>query len=733
MSYVRKMGASALVVAAAFAVAFAVLISSSTPAEAGDPDDAAHFHEGERILVQAAVPAPDGDNPEYRTVTIRLTSADNALKGVFAHSRTSQLVCKADTAAATPTGETAIAAVESPCDVGTTTDNFVTVEFIVGAGSTNGHDVVAADFTATTPDSDDDGTAQDAAITFGADGTATPSVFDHRHEVDGNAGDTVTVTFDLSVAGEHNVATQPDPNANGAGDGDFYRIASSSVGSGTFAANGQSSVDCADSTTGTGCDTDKDENKVGLRIAIAADSAKGKIIVERYQRVRGGDPFFRDAIEVNVVAVAAPVATLTLKAAHQSIAAAGGEAGTTTLTVTMLKGDGNPASGQSVTLITTRGNFGNGEQLQKVTTNANGVATATFRGAQVGGEATITATSGDLTKQVTITLHSGPDAIAVAVDDSTIQAEGDNTFIVVTVTDEDGNAVGAQRPTVASVKGPNDLATRVTYDLNVDKNPAGTANDIPACGDDTSADAITDAAAGTNKDGKCVISVSAPKGATAGAHTVNVKLARLPKADLKAAPTVQVVGKPKSLTIAAPDSVDPRGEADITISVYDEAGNVAAPNQVTVRRIEGDGLIEPEAKKTKNGVAAFKFFAPTSGAVVISASVGSGADLVREFHTITVGEEEAPPPPPPPHVPALDRTPASSGYTLVVFNGGSVAELEAVLADVCGASAEAYATNLGSYVSYLVGAPSIVNRAFNDLFADGIPAGEPLLVGNCGS
>ena len=725
MSYVRKLGASALVVAAAFAVAFAVLVSSSTPAEAGDPTGD-NRHVGDVIEVSA----PAAERGGSVTFTLTDTTSNAPLKGVFEHSRTTRLVCQAD-ADADATATPPAAAITSDCDIGATdAANTVTVRFIVGAGSTNGRTALIGDFTATTPDDDSDTDTNPQVATVEIAPTA-PIVFNHTHSVNGNAGQTVTVTFDLSEVGGHGDDgddTTADASAyesSSHGIGDFYQISDSSVASGTFASNGQASIDCPDSDKGTGCDTDKDTGEVGLRIAIADDSARGKIIVERYQRIRGGDPTFRDAIEVDVVSVAAPVATLTLKAEHLSIAAANGS---TTLTVTMRKGDGNLATGQSVTLITTRGNFGNGQQLQKVTTDANGTATATFRGAQVGGEATITATSGDLSKTVTITLHSGPDAIAVAVDDSTIEAEGAQTFIVVTVTDADGNAVGAEQPTVASVKGPNDLATVVTYDPNVDKNPAGTANDIPACGNDTSDDAIEDAAAGTNKDGKCVISVSAPKGATAGEHTVNVTLARLPKAALKAAPTVQVVGKPASLTIAAPDSVDSRGEADITISVYDEAGNVAAPNKVTVRRIEGDGLIEPNEKTTKNGVAGFKFFAPTSGAVVISASVGSGANLVREFHTITVGVEEEVVEP---KAPSLDRTPASTGYTLVIFSGGTVAELDAALAAACGDSAAAYATNLGAYVSYLVGAPAVVNRAFNDLFADGIPDDTPLLVGGC--
>ena len=707
MSYVQKMGASALVVAAAFAVAFAVLLSSAPrTAEAGNPDTAANVHVGDVITITSDATS------ETDTVTFGLAD-DAVIGGVFVHSETGTIACAPDRV--DDDGNL----IDSSCDVGPTEDTdtntdgiqlasevAVTVEFRLGAtGTTNGGTL---DNTAFTP-------ANSVVDVDPGNAVTTGTAFTHTHNVDGNAGETVTVTFDLSVAGGHNVAagSQPAVGTAGPGDGNFYRISDSSIGSGSFVSNGQSSVDCADSTKGTGCDTDKDANEVGLQIAIAADSAKGKIIVERYERNRGADPDFRDAIEINVVSVAAPVATLSLKAAEQSIAAAGG---TTTLTVEMKKGNGDPASGQSVTLIANRGVFGNGNQLEKVTTNANGVATATFRGAQVGGEATVTATSGDLSQTVSISLHSGPDSLGLALDDLTLQAEGANTFVVVTVMDKDGNAVGSQSPT-ATIKGPNALATLVVADASVDRDLPGTANDIPAC------------STGTDKDGQCVISVTAPKGATAGAHTVNVTLARLPKAALKESVNVEVVGKPASLTIAAPETVEPLGEADITITIYDEAGNLAAANEVTVRKIEGDGLIEPSSKTTKNGVAAFTFYAPTGGDVVFTAEVGTGANRVRELHTITVGEAA----PAEPEAASLDRTPASTGYTLVNFSGGSVAELDAALADACGSSAAAYATNLGEYVGYLVGAPAVVNRAFNDLFADGIPANTPLLVGGCGS
>ena len=284
-------------------------MSSPRTTEAGVPDTRV-VHVGDTIDVSADAAAAG------ESVTFTLGSASE-VEGVFVHSQTGTLKCAADDEAADP-------AVDTACDTGGT-GNTVTVKFMVtevnGATATTDPVITAVDAAGT-----------DTAVTFAP---ASASYYNHSHNVDGNAGETVTVTFDLSERGGH--------NTGGAGTGDFYRISASSVGSGTFASNGQNAIDCADSDKGTGCDTDKADERVGLRIAIAGDSAKGKIIVERYERQRGEDPDFRDSIEVNVVSVAAPVASLTLEAEDESIAAAGG---TTTLSVTMLEGDNDLAPGR---------------------------------------------------------------------------------------------------------------------------------------------------------------------------------------------------------------------------------------------------------------------------------------------------------------------------------------------------------------------------------------------------
>ena len=66
-----------------------------------------------------------------------------------------------------------------------------------------------------------------------------------------------------------------------------------------------------------------------------------------------------------------------------------------------------------------------------------------------------------------------------------------------------------------------------------------------------------------------------------------------------------------------------------------------------------------------------------------------------------------------------------AGFSLVVYEGGSVDELEA-----CAQSrdvAALYALSEGEFVSYILGAPDFVTQPFRDLFADGLPLMTPLV------
>ena len=67
----------------------------------------------------------------------------------------------------------------------------------------------------------------------------------------------------------------------------------------------------------------------------------------------------------------------------------------------------------------------------------------------------------------------------------------------------------------------------------------------------------------------------------------------------------------------------------------------------------------------------------------------------------------------------------ADGFNLVLFEGGSVEAL-AACAESLGASA-LYTLDSGAWVSYILGAPEFVNRAFFELFPEGLPAITPLV------
>ena len=71
------------------------------------------------------------------------------------------------------------------------------------------------------------------------------------------------------------------------------------------------------------------------------------------------------------------------------------------------------------------------------------------------------------------------------------------------------------------------------------------------------------------------------------------------------------------------------------------------------------------------------------------------------------------------------RGDTAAGFNLVVYEGGSVDELV-----VCAQSWDVtalYTLSEGEFVSYILGAPELVNQPFRDLFASGLPSVTPLV------
>ena len=75
--------------------------------------------------------------------------------------------------------------------------------------------------------------------------------------------------------------------------------------------------------------------------------------------------------------------------------------------------------------------------------------------------------------------------------------------------------------------------------------------------------------------------------------------------------------------------------------------------------------------------------------------------------------------------PACLQGEIAEGFNLVVYEEGSVGELEACAEGV--GLAALYALSDGVWVSYILGAPEFVNLEFRELFTDGVPSATPLV------
>ena len=71
------------------------------------------------------------------------------------------------------------------------------------------------------------------------------------------------------------------------------------------------------------------------------------------------------------------------------------------------------------------------------------------------------------------------------------------------------------------------------------------------------------------------------------------------------------------------------------------------------------------------------------------------------------------------------RSEIAEGFNLVLSEGGSIDDLEACAEGV--GLAALYALDGGVWVSYILGAPELVNAAFRELFGDGLPVATPLV------
>jgi len=166
----------------------------------------------------------------------------------------------------------------------------------------------------------------------------------------------------------------------------------------------------------------------------------------------------------------------------------------------------------------------------------------------------------------------------------------------------------------------------------------------------------------------------------------------------------------------------------LTVDVVDSAGRrVVDGTGIQVTLPTSLGSVSPNADTASvNGRVQFAIAltAATGNAIVTVRDSVGGTIRVNTSVNITAAAPTTPPPA------TGDGTftsaPAASGVSIVVFNGGTVAQLAETAAglDVVSISA----TVDGAFVVYVVGAPAFVNAAFNAAFPDGLAAGTAVIL-----
>ena len=378
-------------------------------------------------------------------------------------------------------------------------------------------------------------------------------------------------------------------------------------------------------------------------------------------------------------------------------------------------------------------------------------------GGGVEGTATVTATLGTRTAQATVTLFGSAKNLTAAPEQGSVEIGG-SVFVVLTVTDGAGNPVsGLQIAPVTSkeVVGPEGVTSPVlvvtekataattTSEVGVgyskDKIAAKAADNIPACGDDNTGSLNSPSTEvfttdGTNAAGKCVVQVTAPaaegtqKAATRGVHTLNFQVS----STVKASAMIEVAGAPASITTDAADRVDTSSTTEITVSVWDDDDVLVGITEVKVRKVAGDGLIEDNGadntEMTSNGKSKFTLIAPSeSGSIEILITAGKAAP-----HRLTVHfGEEVMEEPVEPAMPDDEAATLSGNAPLMIFSGGSVADLHSAAEAACAGGAVIWVHDGSSWQVYSTTAIAIANSAFNAAFADGFDGATAVWVASC--
>ena len=184
-----------------------------------------------------------------------------------------------------------------------------------------------------------------------------------------------------------------------------------------------------------------------------------------------------------------------------------------------------------------------------------------------------------------------------------------------------------------------------------------------------------------------------------------------------------------------PDAIDAR-LASLTLSGVDFGE--FDPGRTEYEGVPGDGVTETTVAAEAAQRGATVAIAPADageatdghqlaldGLEEITVTVTSADESRTKVYRVRFGQEQAAGP-----APDCLRGAVGIGFSLLVYEGGSVEELEA-----CAQSRHitaVYALAGGEYVSYIIGAPAFANQSFRELYTDGVPSLTPLTAGSDG-
>ena len=591
---------------------------------------------------------------------------------------------------------------------------------------------------------------------------------------------------------------------------------------------------------GGDCDADKaDTSSVTVALKIDDDSGKGPIFV-RQTTIAAPPVVTIDTINVEVAQVVGSVSITANTTTVPAVVPDTGGRAIVTIVVKDTTSGREPIANAKVNVITTNGLFDDGEindqgntdptddvfepatgdgacqatQLCQLTTDSDGKIILELRGSNRPDTGTLTASVGDTTDSKGFVFSGGAKNLDAEVEQNSVEVNG-QVFVVFTVTDAGDNPVKGAQPIVTakdSIVGPAEDATPVELRSSVDKVSKGKVV-IPSCANhpaieaDPSAtppiEAAPEVARGTNAEGQCVIQVHAPaddpatstdEAATRGLWTLNFRLSTAAGADT-ASVSLEVAGAPARIETDAPDRVDPGSQTEITVTVFDDEDVKVGITNVTVRTVDGGGLIEghdgavdaddnaiPNTEKTSDGESTFTYIAPSSdGAVELLITAGKATPTrvtiqvglpdmdCPDGTTVPHGEDCAPVecsngtsvdngetcpdiecpdgstvadgatcPEPEPEEPVMPEPEPEPTLTvqgnLASFSGGSVDDLAAAAEAACAGGAQiAVQDAAGDWQLWSSSAPAFVNNLFSDAFPDGLGAPTFVWVTSCES